>query len=355
MKKKLLSCIALLFGMCINAQSVRYATLTSNEFYFPVTACNGSNGAYFNLLFANYQLLANLNPADYVLTDYYPSDSFGPRSPIPEYLLSYYPSCATTISLSITNIYNPQIYFEGQITLQINKPVAPIYHYKQTNGGGGYFYTQTYSTLGSGSAYGLTYLGVAFKAHSYQVDRSIPVYRYFSPTITDHFYTINPLPTGTGYDAEGIEFYAYNYQYSGTVPIHRYYSPSLQNHFYSTVNYGSNGGYIYEGIEFYAFPSSYGNTVPRESSNLIAEANSKDKNWNDLTVFPNPTSGLVTIKNDSNTVDSIVVSDILGKTVQNKTINGKTVEINLSNLSSGVYYLKAKSGDLEKVVKVVKE
>ncbi|WP_309609302.1 T9SS type A sorting domain-containing protein [Flavobacterium sp.] len=354
MKKKLFGYAVLLLSLCMNAQNVRYATITSDEYFRDTGACYGSNGAYFNLLSANPQLLASLNPDDYDLTDYVSQDVFGPRNYISPYLLDYHFSCPTTVNLRITNKYNPEIYFEGKIILKITKPTVEIHHYSQANGAGDYFYTKNYSTLGDGSAYGYNYQGVAFKAHNYQANRSIPVYRYFNAQFGDHFYTVTPFGSNSyGYVLEGIEFYAYNYRYPGTVPVYRYYSPSLQNHFYSIYSYGTNQGYVYEGIEFYAFPPGNQLTTGKESE--VSQKDSSINETGNTTIYPNPTSGIVTINNDSNIIDSVTVNDILGKTVQTKTVNNKQVELDLSNMSNGIYLVKVKSQGVEKVMKVLKE
>ena len=57
---------------------------------------------------------------------------------------------------------------------------------------------------------------------------TVPFHRYYSDTITDHFYTINPAgEILTGYNYEGIEAYIVANQVPGTVPLYRYYSPAI--------------------------------------------------------------------------------------------------------------------------------
>lgn len=73
--------------------------------------------------------------------------------------------------------------------------------------------------------------------------------------------------------------------------------------------------------------------------------------------YPNPTNGFMTItlKDNANTIDSVVVNDVLGKTVQSKTINHSTALLDLSNVSKGIYFVKVQSEGQEKVIKVVKQ
>jgi dienelactone hydrolase len=245
-----------------------------------------------------------------------------------------------------------------QYTLATPNPrsTIPIHYYTQTNGDGDGFYTRDFGALGNGSSYGFNYLGTPFKAHYYNFDGTIPIMRYFNAEYADHFYTKDYLQPGSyGYDYEGIEFYAYNYQYPGTVPIYRYYDHLLSNHFYTTdFNLHANGSntHSYEGIEFYAFPANA--NAYKEATNSEETAISKIEST-PITLFPNPTTGFVTINNDFKTIQSVIVNDVLGKTVQSKSINSKTAILDLTNVSKGIYFVKVKSEGLEKIIKVVKE
>lgn len=74
-------------------------------------------------------------------------------------------------------------------------------------------------------------------------------------------------------------------------------------------------------------------------------------------LYPNPTKNKINIalKNNSYTIDAVIVNDILGKTVFTKNINNQNAEIDLSNLSNGVYFVKVKANGNEKIVKLIKE
>jgi len=74
-------------------------------------------------------------------------------------------------------------------------------------------------------------------------------------------------------------------------------------------------------------------------------------------VYPNPTNNFVTIsgKDNSQLIDSVVISDVLGKTVQTKTVNMVTTTIDLSDLSNGIYFAKVKSGNNLSIVKIIKQ
>ncbi|WCO00472.1 FG-GAP-like repeat-containing protein [Psychroserpens ponticola] len=70
-----------------------------------------------------------------------------------------------------------------------------------------------------------------------------------------------------------------------------------------------------------------------------------------IRMLPNPTNGIVTVKNFTETLDVQVV-DYLGRLILTKTITQADNSINLSNYSKGVYLLKAK-GETSHVIKKI--
>ncbi|MNE08748.1 hypothetical protein D3C80_1014060 [compost metagenome] len=70
--------------------------------------------------------------------------------------------------------------------------------------------------------------------------------------------------------------------------------------------------------------------------------------------YPNPVKNNLTIQNTS-TIDEITLYSITGETVLTKKIKTLRSEIDLSALSSGIYFLKVKSEGEEKTVRIVKE
>lgn len=115
-----------------------------------------------------------------------------------------------------------------------------------------------------------TFEGVAFRALPENGDPDAePVYRFWSPITNDHFYTIDEserdklLNEYPGiWIPEGIEFYAYpeGAQPADSVPVYRFWSPILSDHFY-TANQDEADKlirefpdvWIFEGIAWYAF------------------------------------------------------------------------------------------------------
>jgi hypothetical protein len=71
-----------------------------------------------------------------------------------------------------------------------------------------------------------------------------------------------------------------------------------------------------------------------------------------LSLYPNPVSNgkvYVTSKNDDE--KDIIIFDVLGKKVIQTTINSR--ELNISNLSSGVYIIKINEGDASATRKLI--
>lgn len=88
-----------------------------------------------------------------------------------------------------------------------------------------------------------TYEAVAYRAMADETDSmAVPVYRFWSPILTGHFYTADEseanhvIATYVGiWDYEGVVFYAYpaDYQPANTHPVHRFWSPLYGHHFYT--------------------------------------------------------------------------------------------------------------------------
>lgn len=99
---------------------------------------------------------------------------------------------------------------------------------------------------------------------SQQKAQLTPIYRYWSRTQGDHFYTTNAneKPNSNVYVYEGISGYVFKTQVAGSVPIYRSYKADIAAHYYSTVNDATNYGYSNEGILGYALPTSDSGSVP---------------------------------------------------------------------------------------------
>lgn len=70
--------------------------------------------------------------------------------------------------------------------------------------------------------------------------------------------------------------------------------------------------------------------------------------------YPNPIQHVLNISNSSN-IEEVELISISGKSILTKKINNTQSEIDLSNVSSGFYFLKVKSEGKTKTIKVVKK
>ncbi len=87
------------------------------------------------------------------------------------------------------------------------------------------------------------------------------LYRSWNIGAIDHFYSNDVTETATGYNSETPVGHLMYQQELGTVPLYRYYSPSLTDHFYSTSNVTPNG-YNNEGIIGYIFVTPVSGSIP---------------------------------------------------------------------------------------------
>ena len=73
-----------------------------------------------------------------------------------------------------------------------------------------------------------------------------------------------------------------------------------------------------------------------------------------ISVYPNPTSGIVTIEGKSN-LKSIQLFDVQGRLLQTKLQNDVNASIDISDKSNGIYFLKITSETGIKVEKIIKK
>lgn len=105
----------------------------------------------------------------------------------------------------------------------------------------------------------------------YDAYSAMAVYRFWSPTLSRHFYTIDAAERDKlinlysyAWTYEGTAYYAFADAYeAGLVPVYRFWSPTLNGHFYTTSeterdNLINTYSYVwtYEGVAFYAYPEA---------------------------------------------------------------------------------------------------
>jgi hypothetical protein len=121
-------------------------------------------------------------------------------------------------------------------------------------------------------AWAWVYEGIAYRAMADDADvKALPVYRFWSPLAGGHFFTINQAEkdyiianySSSVWTYEGIAFYAFpaGEQPTDTMPVYRFWSPLVSHHFYTMneaekdyilATYASDI-WTYEGIAWYAY------------------------------------------------------------------------------------------------------
>lgn len=94
-------------------------------------------------------------------------------------------------------------------------------------------------------------------------------------------------------------------------------------------------------------------TACKKSSETVGSTKVKDVESSSLSIFPNPTSGAVTIRLGDKIIDRVEVVDALGKTVLSADYNDNEVSIDLTEFGTGMYFVKVTSEDDIVVEKVV--
>jgi len=78
-----------------------------------------------------------------------------------------------------------------------------------------------------------------------------------------------------------------------------------------------------------------------------------DKFAINVNFYPNPVSDKLTVTSLM-PLTSYAVYDILGKQVMTAQVEANVVDVNMSQLTSGIYFVRVQSGDLQKTMKVLK-
>jgi hypothetical protein len=74
-----------------------------------------------------------------------------------------------------------------------------------------------------------------------------------------------------------------------------------------------------------------------------------------VTVYPNPNNGIFSVVKANGLNKTVEVMDVTGRIIVSATSAANTVDMNISALSNGVYYVKVKSEDSTEVIKIVKQ
>ena len=74
-----------------------------------------------------------------------------------------------------------------------------------------------------------------------------------------------------------------------------------------------------------------------------------------ISIYPNPTTGILNIDFSGEQVQRLTISDVVGKKVFEKNKVNKTEAIDLSGFKNGIYMLIVQTEDENRSFKIIKE
>jgi hypothetical protein len=158
---------------------------------------------------------------------------------------------------------------------------------------------------------------------------------------------------------EGINFSSYRI-YRGTSLSNMALLTTIQNNLNSYTDLNPPTGLVYYQIEII----NPNNCSPTKSINYSSsKSNITSNGQNDLlvitsdyiSIFPNPTTSKITVKSSLELIGKeFTIYDQLGKEVMSGIITSEDTEIDLSNISEGVYLFKAGT-EMQETFRIVKQ
>jgi hypothetical protein len=135
----------------------------------------------------------------------------------------------------------------------------------------------------------------------------------------------------------------------------------------ATYQWVSNQNFVQLGNPVVAFPTTSGNyTLTGTDNNGCSKsaqvvigvetcAGISEAKTAGLRVYPNPTTGALTIETGNGLNKTLVVTDVTGRVVMTSSSDLNNVTINMSTLSNGVYYVKVQSEAGVSISRIVKQ
>jgi len=141
--------------------------------------------------------------------------------------------------------------------------------------------------------------------------------------------------------------------YLGQVQGQVYTIPN--GNWYFSVPISSGSGIYY--AEITGIPSSISYLYPYTFNMTYTLSNQDFTSSDTLKIYPNPTSSKISFDNSKENFNQGSIYNYLGQEVSKITLNllSSNQEVDLSNLSNGVYILKFSNGEITKSVKVIKQ
>jgi hypothetical protein len=98
-----------------------------------------------------------------------------------------------------------------------------------------------------------------------------------------------------------------------------------------------------------------GTTIVNMIVNACTGIATVNANMENLSVYPNPNNGEFTIELNNGHSKTIEVMDVTGRTIVANSTDKGVINVNISQLANGIYYVKVKSDNAVEVLKVVKQ
>lgn len=140
-------------------------------------------------------------------------------------------------------------------------------------------------------------------------------------------------------------------QQPGTTSFHRLYDPSGDLYFSWTRNFvnfyysswwlrnvtvsAEEGTWTYE-VDY------NGETVEHEF--VVQTLSTEENQLASVEMSPNPATNAVTLQSPK-AIDMVAIYDLNGRLLQRQTVNANSVQLNISNLQSGIYFIKVSDQD----------
>lgn len=105
----------------------------------------------------------------------------------------------------------------------------------------------------------------------------------------------------------------------------------------------------------YAVEVSNGSCVERSICVSFSVLSTEEFNPNDIRVYPNPVTHILKIENQSRLSLHITLNDISGKKLRTLKTKKGYLEIDVNDLTSGIYFVEIASQTKSSTIKIVKE